>query len=143
MQAADDLTKPAKLGALSLAKVIRSLLDGPCSVPELHIASGLSKGTLHSYMRALRKERAVHICAWEKDATGRESVRVFKLGEGQDCLRSKKTKAQIARECRLRKKDQKLSSVFFPVNEDTHHASMTPASNHLPADEVSRDMAVA
>ena len=122
MQATDDLIKPSKLGALSLAKLIRSLLDGPCSVPDLQVASGLSKGTLHAYMRALRKEHAVHICAWEKDATGRESLRIFKLGDGNDCLRGKKSKAQIARECRMRKQDKKLSWAFSGVVEDACRA---------------------
>jgi hypothetical protein len=71
MQTTDDLSKPVRLGALSMAKVTRALLDGPCSIRELQVISGLSTNTLHEYMRALRKEQVVHICAWEKDATGR------------------------------------------------------------------------
>ena len=131
MQATDDLRKPTKPGALSLAKVVRALLDGPCSVPELKIASGLSTGTLHAYMRALRKEHAVHICAWEKDSTGRESLRVFKLGPGTDVLRSKKSKAQIARECRKRKQDRMLFDHFA--------SSLTSGSPHLLQANAARD----
>jgi hypothetical protein len=112
MQTTDDLSKPVRLGAMSMAKVTRALLDGPCSVRELQTISGLSNTTLHEYMRALRKEQVVHICAWEKDATGRESLRVFKLGAGKDVPRGKKTKAQVARECRKRKQDAKLFSLF-------------------------------
>lgn len=112
MQTTDDLSKPVRLGAMSMAKVTRALLEGPCSVRELQTVSGLSNTTLHEYMRALRKEQVVHICAWEKDATGRESLRVFKLGAGKDVPRGKKTKAQVARECRKRKQDAKLFSLF-------------------------------
>jgi transcription initiation factor IIE alpha subunit len=114
MQATDDLSKPVRLGALSMAKITRALLDGPCSINELKQVSGLNTNTLHAYMRALRKEGVVHICGWEKDATGRESLRVFKLGNDKDVPRTKKSKAQIARECRKRKQDAKLAMSFGP-----------------------------
>ena len=122
MQSTDDLSKPVRLGALSMAKITRALLDGPCSISELQYVSGLSTSTLHEYMRALRKEGVVHIGAWERDATGRESLRVFKLGNGQDAPRAKKSKAQIARECRKRKQDAKLAMSFNPM-------ATRPASN--------------
>lgn len=132
MQATDDLSKPVRLGALSMAKITRALLDGPCSVNELKLVSGLNVSTLHEYMRALRKEGVVHICAWEKDATGRESLRVFKLGSGKDAPRAKKSKAQIARECRKRKQDAKLAMSFAPIatrpasNDDVLHPLPQP-----------------
>lgn len=122
MQATDDLSKPVRLGALSMAKITRALLDGPCSINELKLVSGLNISTLHEYMRALRKEGVVHICGWEKDATGRESLRVFKLGNEKDAPRAKKSKAQIARECRKRKQDAKLAMSFGPI-------ATRPASN--------------
>jgi hypothetical protein len=123
MQATDNLKKPVRLGALSMAKVTRALLEGPCSVPELQVVSGLSTNTLHEYMRALRKEQVVHICAWEKDATGRESVRVFKLGAGKDRPRGKKSKAQIAKECRQRKQEAMLFNFSFPYIPSTSPSS--------------------
>jgi hypothetical protein len=98
-----------------MAKISRALLDGPCSIRELKVISGLSTNTLHEYMRALRKEQVVHICGWEKDATGRESLRVFKLGPGRDAARNKKSKAQIAKECRKRKQDAKLANSFANI----------------------------
>jgi hypothetical protein len=119
MQPTDDLKKPVRLGALSMAKISRALLDGPCSIRELKVISGLSTNTLHEYMRALRKEQVVHICGWEKDATGRESLRVFKLGAGRDAPRSKKSKAQIAKECRKRKQDAKLTNSFANIGPIT------------------------
>lgn len=117
MQSTDNLKKAVRLGSLSIAKVMRALLDGPCSVTELEEISGLSNHTLHDYMRALRKEHAAHICGWEEDATGRESIRIFKLGAGKDVPRRKKSKAQIARECRQRKKDAQLTNWLSPINK--------------------------
>lgn len=115
MQATDDLRKPVRLGALSMAKLTRALLEGPCSIQELQSVSGLSVNTIHSYMRALRKEKVVHISAWEKDATGRDSFRVYKLGLGKDVPRSRKSKAQIARECRKRKQEALLNQSFAKI----------------------------
>lgn len=125
MQTTDNLSKPVRLGALSMAKITRALLDGPCSIRELQVISGLSINTLHTYMRALRKEAVVHICGWEKDATGRDSLRVFKLGAGKDAPRTRKSKAQIARECRRRKQDMQLAASFgniFPIARPAEQA---------------------
>jgi hypothetical protein len=122
MQTTDNLSKPVRLGALSMAKITRALLEGPCSIRELQVISGLSVNTLHTYMRALRKEGVIHICGWEKDATGRDSLRVYKLGAGKDAPRTRKSKAQIARECRKRKQDLQLATSFaniFPINRPT------------------------
>jgi transcription initiation factor IIE alpha subunit len=115
MQATDNLNKPVRLGALSMAKITRALLEGPCTVTELQAVSGLSINTIHTYMRALRKEKVVHIGGWEKDSTGRDSLRVYKLGAGRDAPRSRKSKAQIARECRQRKQEAMLSNSFCNI----------------------------
>ena len=144
MQATDNLKKPVRLGALSMAKVISALLEGPCSVPELVGLSGLSANTVHEYMRALRKEGVVHIGAWEKDATGRESLRIFKFGPGKDVPRGKKTKAQIAKECRQRKKaaqrvdqsavcDGQDASFFWPTGAEAPPIlkTKTPAGGNV------------
>ncbi|MGQ0710007.1 MAG: helix-turn-helix domain-containing protein [Rhodoferax sp.] len=131
MQAADDLTKPVRLGPLSVAKVMRALLDGPCSVLELQQVSGLSTSTLHAYMRALRKERVVHISGWEKDATGRDSLRVFQLGAGRDAARKRKPKALVARECRQRKQEARmLQRVAGVLPQAANHAQMLLAPLH-------------
>jgi DNA-binding transcriptional ArsR family regulator len=121
MQAADDLSRPVRLGPLSVAKIMRTLLDGPSTVPELQEISGLSVSTLYEYLRALRNEGVVHVSGWEKDATGRESLRVFKLGPGKDAPRQRKSKAQIARECRQRKSVANLLRLMAsPIPQAPH-----------------------
>lgn len=122
----DDLKKPVRLGAMSMAKITRALLDGPCSIGELRLASGLSTNTLHEYMRALRKEGVVHISGWERDAMGRESLRVYSLGFGKDVGRQKKSKAQIARECRARKQQAKLAQSFSRITPIPMRRSTPP-----------------
>lgn len=136
MQAADNLNKPVRLGPLSVAKVMRALLDGPCCVRELQQTSGLSTATLHAYMRALRKEGVVHISGWEKDATGRESLRIFKLGPGRDVARQRKPKALVARECRKRKQEALLLQLIAgAVPQAANHAQMaaSPSPRHAGA----------
>ena len=129
MQAVDDLTRAVRLGPLSVAKIMRALLDGPCSMPELQHTSGLSMNTLHGYMRALRKEGVVHISGWEKDATGRDSLRVFKLGAGKDAPRRRKPKAQVARECRKRKQEAMLLKLFAtPLPDAANQEQLTPVA---------------
>lgn len=127
MQTVDDLSRPVRLGPLSVAKIMRALLDGPCSMPELRYISGLSINTLHGYMRALRKEGVVHISGWEKDATGRDSLRVFKLGAGRDAPRRRKPKAQVARECRQRKQEAMMLKLFAaPLPQAANHEQLSP-----------------
>ena len=130
MQATDDLSRPVRLGPLSVAKIMRALLDGPSTVPELQETSGLSVSTLYEYLRALRKEGVVHVSGWEKDATGRESLRVFKLGPGKDAPRQRKSKAQIARECRQRKSVANLLRLMAsPIPQAAHRE---PANGRSP-----------
>jgi hypothetical protein len=112
MQPTDDLKKATRLGSLSVAKVMRALLEGPCTAQELHEVSGLHIHTIHEYMRAMRKEKILHICAWEEETAGRESFRVYKLGGGVDVPRRKKSKNQVMQELRARKKKALLSAAM-------------------------------
>ena len=60
--------------------------------------------TVRGYVAALRTEKLIYICAWEKCCLGRDIIRVWSLGNKPDAKRTRKTKAQIARECRMRKR---------------------------------------
>lgn len=133
MQPTDDLKRQVKLGAMSFAKVLRALTDGPSSAQELQEATGLSLETLHNLMRALRKEKLAHIGSWEKDALGRDTIRIYRLGPGQDAPRRKKTKAQIARECRQRKLEQKMRAAFQPVTLGSVPVTLEPSVVTSPA----------
>jgi DNA-binding transcriptional ArsR family regulator len=89
---------------------MRALLEAPRTMPELTCVSGLAPSTITDYLRALRKLGILHVSGWDTDGLGRESLRVYSLGPGLDKPRSKKSKAQVARECRQRKREQILKT---------------------------------
>jgi hypothetical protein len=123
-------TKPtsSRINALSVAKMIKALLDGPTSIYELTDVSGLHIHTIRIYMNTLMKEKCVHISGWEKDARNCDNVRIFSLGYGKNAPRSRKPKAQVAKEVRDRKKARLLSEAFSIAKID----NMEPACNVIP-----------
>lgn len=90
-------------GHIALGKMISALVDG-ATMPELAIASGLSRTTIRLYIRRFRAEKAVHVSGWEKDVYGRTSLRVYTMGRGRDVPRPKPrfTAAELARNRRIR-----------------------------------------
>lgn len=102
------LGQPVRLGPLSVAKVMKALSAGPCSIDDLQSVSGLSRATLNEYTRALRKEHILYVSDWGLDKRGCKNVKIFTFGFGTDVPKVKKSKAQIARECRQRKREQKF-----------------------------------
>ena len=98
------MKKPVKINALSVAKMMSALIKGPCSVSDLIEVSGLSLNTVRGYVRALRSEKLIYVSAGKKCSLGRDIIRVWSLGNKPDAKRTRKTKAQVARECRMRKR---------------------------------------
>lgn len=95
--------KIIKINAICQAQLIKLLLDGVYTCYELADQTGLHYVTVLQYTRELYLAGAVHICAWEKDTLGRESVKVYKIGEGKDAKRKKLTPAQRQANHRKRK----------------------------------------
>lgn len=62
--------------------------------------------TAAEWLRALRLAGTIHICRWLPDSLGRDATPVYKLGPGEDAPRRSKTRAQIMREYRQRKKKE-------------------------------------
>lgn len=77
----------SRIGHICIAKMIGALLHGPQTVAELSELSGLTEYTVRRYVKAMRKERAVHISAWDEDAAGRATAAAYSLGEGRDAKR--------------------------------------------------------
>ena len=99
-------TKTAKfrIGAHSNALIIKALLDGVLTIPELAEESGLHQTGVRRYLRALERVSAVHISHWEPDDRGGMTRRVFKLGVGKNAKAPVKTPAQRNREYRARQR---------------------------------------
>lgn len=91
-----------KMSAVLQARLIRMLIDGPCTIQDLADETGLHPVTCQEYCRELRRAGAAHICAWEKDSRNRDSIKVYKLGPGKEAKREKLTPAQ--RQARVRAK---------------------------------------
>lgn len=109
-----NIKKPAhsRINALSVAKMLKALLEGPTSIYELTDVSGLHIHTIRAYMNAMVKEKCAYVSGWEKDSRNCDNIRIFSLGYGRNVARSRKSKAQIAKESRDRKKAGLLAKAF-------------------------------
>lgn len=103
--------RPARPAHLAVATMVALLADG-ATVRDIADESGLSEQSARDYIRAMRKRRAVHVAAWEHDAAGRQTRAAYRLGRKPDAVRTPpRTRAEIARHYRARKKDAQLLGV--------------------------------
>lgn len=86
--------KIIKINAICQAQLIKLLLDGVYTCKELAEQTGLHYVTVLQYTRELHAAGAAHICAWEKDGRGRDSIRIYKIGEHKDAKRKVMTGAE-------------------------------------------------
>lgn len=100
--------KFAKIGALSYAKLLSYMMSGTLNCNELAEATGLHVLTVYQYTRAMHKEGVTHVCDWETDRMGRETIRIYMLGKGKDAARRTKTRAQIAEDYRTRQRMKQM-----------------------------------
>jgi len=91
-----------KINEMLYARMIRLLIDGATS-HSIAVETGLHRVTTQSYLRALHKEKAIHVIAWVKNSRGVDTTAVFKLGLGEDKPRSKMTRAEIAKRYRYKR----------------------------------------
>ena len=95
--------KIIKINAISQAQLIKAMLDGTLTCKELAEHTGLHYVTVLQYTRELHAAGAAHICCWEKDIHGRDSIKVYKIGEGKDAKRQKMSAADRQARCRSKK----------------------------------------
>ncbi len=92
-----------KMSEILYARMIRMLLDG-CTAYDIANETGLHVITTQSYLRALHKEKAVHIVGWVKNTRGVDTTHIYKIGIGSDKPRSKMTRAEIAKRYRFKQR---------------------------------------
>ena len=90
------------------AKLLKYMQDGTLTCPELAEATGLNKLTVYYYTRAMHKEGVIHICDWDGDT--RSAAKIYRLGQGQDLKRPRKSKAQVYADYKARKKARLLQA---------------------------------
>ncbi len=101
-----------KINAIMQAQLIKLLLEGTYTCAELAEMTGLHYVTVCQYTRELHRAGAAHISGWEKDPRGRDLSKIYKLGEGKDRPRQKKTQAERQIAYRAKKKQIKIMELI-------------------------------
>ena len=89
-----------------LAKTLRLLLHGNVTAKQLHVEIGVHLVTAQEWLRTLMDEGTIHVTAWLPDSLGRDATPVYALGNSSSVPRRRKTRAQIMRDYRQRKKQE-------------------------------------
>ncbi len=105
-----------KINAILQAQLIKLLLEGTYTCQELADMTGLHYVTVCQYTRELHRAGAAHISGWEKDNRGRDLAKIYKLGEGKDKPRQKKTQAERQIAYRAKKKQIKIMELLKSCN---------------------------
>lgn len=105
-----------KINKFTQAKLIESLLDGVYTCEELAEITGLHYVTVLYYTRELHRAKAAHICGWEKDAKGRDMIKIYKIGRGKDAKREKLSDSE--RQVRVRNKRKAIEYANLFKKED-------------------------
>lgn len=112
--------KLVKVNARVYADLIKHLLEGIYNCEELAELTGLHYVTVLDYTRELHKAKAVHIGAWEKDARGRDVIKIYRMGEGRDAKRQKISAAERQRRYYAKQRQMRLEKLILgdgSVNE--------------------------
>jgi DNA-binding IclR family transcriptional regulator len=104
--------KLRRVNALAFANLLAELIDGDKTIRELAEATGLHYVTLQEYLRLMHSRGAVHIVEWGVDSRYRPTMKVYKLGCGPDAIKPVKSRADIQREWRKRKRMQILTEAI-------------------------------
>jgi transcriptional regulator with XRE-family HTH domain len=97
-----------KINAITQAQLIKLMLEGIYTCEQLAEETGLHVVTVYQYTRELHRFGAAHISSWEKDARGRDIIKVYKLGEGRDARRQRMTAAERQAVSRQKKAHLKM-----------------------------------
>lgn len=99
----------------SMMRMMRALLDGPCTVQDLREASGMADSSVRLWIHAARKAGVLRIAAWERIPTGQSTRPVYELNpEGRrDVARPPRTPAsKRAARYRLRKRQRAAAAAM-------------------------------
>lgn len=115
-----------KINAITQAQLIKLLLDGTYTCQELANETGLHYVTVCQYTRELHRAGAAHIAGWEKDRRGCDVAKIYKLGEGSDKRRQRKSDAQKQAAYRAKKKQLKLINALTLCSAQSAAAAPKP-----------------
>ncbi len=96
------------MSAVSLARLIKALMEGVYSCHELSDETGLSYHTVLHYCKEMYLAKVLHICAWEECRGGKPQIKIYKFGSGRDAKRPTVSDAESSRRYYAKKKQEKL-----------------------------------
>lgn len=113
--------RKVRINALSFALMIKALQQSPHALHELADETGLTPRTLKSYVLALEKVGAIHVCGWEKDRRGSVHMPIYSIGSGKPAAKRILTQAERSARHRAKKQAMKTNALFAgPTNEVNH-----------------------
>ena len=121
-----------KINAITQAHLIKLLLEGTYTCQELANETGLHYVTVLQYTRELHRAGAAHISGWEKDPRGRDLAKIYKLGEGNDKRRHRKSDAEKQIAYRAKKKQIKLMEMLTSCSAPSVEREPTPLKHEEP-----------
>lgn len=107
-----------KVNAMSYAKLVKELHDGPYSFAELAENIGLHYHTVRDYVNAMHREGLVHIVSWDKDSYGRDCKPLWTFGPGKDKRRARMTQAERQQRHRAKKRSLDIMHKLASMEAD-------------------------
>lgn len=105
--------RQTRLSRQTFTAVLAELQSGPSTATTLARVSGMSHRYVCLLLRTMRAGGVIHVAGWEKDALGREAVKVWALGYGRDAKRRTKTREAVNRAYRTRRQMDPLKGTPF------------------------------
>lgn len=96
--------KIKKLNGYTYAKLVAYMLDGVFTCQDLADLTGLHYVTVLDYTRELHRTGAAHIFEFRQDTRGTDTIKVYKIGRGEDAVRLKMTSVERTARYRRNKK---------------------------------------
>ncbi len=106
-------SKRPGMNAVAHGILVRALVDGPHTHLELQQETGLSQAVITQYLRAMKRQRLIYVCGFDKDAAGRQSIQIWRFGvDKDDVKRVKETSKARCAKYRARKRENILQSTW-------------------------------
>ncbi len=98
--------------AITISIFLRELVNGNCTAKDLAEETGASHGTILAYIRAAKKQKAIHVAEWVADTNGRMTTRSYALGNKPDAKRNPMPRIDVVRAYRARQGTRDLAAAF-------------------------------
>lgn len=84
--------------------LMRTFKESDLTYKEMVQISGFSIWFLNKYLKKLKNKGMAHICGYYKDSLGREKIKIFRYGKGNDVMPQVVSDAERQRKYKQNKK---------------------------------------